>query len=498
MALSAAEQAEMADLQGAGKSSLSPSEATEMAQLQKEVPNQTPSTLDTAIAGVQHGVKLLDYQRGAASVGLDRIVQALGGHAGATPEQDAAALDPTSAQIAPSYRNRLKNWGVPAGPTSKDLPSKMGIPGVIARHLPEVSARDAAGTGMDVGLDPMMYEGGALGRIAKLTAGVPGVEQLSNFASKVPSVISDAAKTAATKLYESGIKPIVQAGERFNNPNVGATLLKEGIWGTPSSIRAGMKAAATELKGNKDSILSTASDAGASASKDNAITPLFEKLQGLIRDQRITPDNATRILQDLTESKMRGSDLIAPKLMDVWKTDEGKALPGMTFDQLATRSPSIAQDLRRTLQKGYKGEVERSVGAALGPAAQEDLSSTNASLGDLINKRVQNASMNMATKYDKTPWLSPSEILTSLGAAGAGASLGHTAGYTAEGGLGALAAIKAVKALNSSTTRTGLGLLSDRMLNLPGASPVLDSATRRAISDLTRKSPYVVPAKTKE
>lgn len=498
MGLSAAEQAEMQELQGGGgKSALSPDEHAEMAQLQKEVPPSGSGLADKAITGLRAGAKVLDYQRGAGAVGLDRIAQALGAHPGMTPQQGSAALDPTTAQVAPSYREMLKNWGAPAGPSSKDIPTRAGILGVIARHLPAITARDAVGTGMDMGLDPLTYEGGALEKIAASLKGVPVAGRAADAAASLPSAISDQVKEAAKGLYKSGIEPIVKAGKLGGNPGVADTMMKEGIWGGPSSIRQGMQESASGFKSTKDATLQAAEEAGAVASKDKAITPMFEQLQSMVKDQRITPDAASRILQDLTEAKQSGGDGVSPRLMDVWKTDERKMLPGSTYSEIATRSPPVGQQLRKALGSGYQKEVERSVGGALGPEAQDALQETNRDLGNLINPQVRNAATRSAVKSESSPWLTKGEIMTGLGLGGAGAAMGHTAGYTAEGGLGVLATLAALKAANAPATRTGVGLLADRLLNAPGVSPLLDAASRRGIVDPMRKSPYVVPAKEK-
>lgn len=501
MGLSAAEQAEMDELQKPAPlptPALDSDEEAELKSLQAELPPATSGIASKALTGVRAVAKGLDFQRGAVASGLDRIAQHLGAPAGMTPQQQSDATDPTTTQTAPSYRDLLKNWGVPAGPSVHDIPTHAGLLGLIAQHLPNVTAREASGTAMDMGLDPLTYEGGALEKGAAALKNVPGAGRVADAVSSIPSFLSDKLKAGATSLYESGIKPIIQAGKESKNPNVGETMLKHGIWGNGPALRSGMQEAAGGLKADKDATLAAADAAGAGASKDRAITPMFEQLQNMIKGQRMTPDQGTRILQDLTEAKQVGPDTVAPSLMDVWKTDEGKALPGATFSEVATRSPTMAQQIRRSLQKGYQQEVERSVGASLGSEAQAGLQGTNRELGDLINRKVQRAAVGMSSKYEKTPWLSVPEILTTLGAAGAGAAIGHTSGYTLEGGLGALAAMKGVKAINAPATRTGLGLLGDRVLNAPGVSPFIDAASRRAIVDPLRKSsPYVVPAKKK-
>lgn len=498
MALTAAEQAELADLQGsggAGHSKLSPDEHAELQQLQSELPAQGTSLASKAMTGLKVGAKVLDYQRGAGSVALDRIAQHMGAKPGMTDQQAGAALDPTSSDVAPSYRELLKNWGVPAGPSSKDVPRHMGILGTIAQHMPAVTARDAAGTGMDMGLDPMMYEGGALGKIAKMTEGVPYLGKAADAVSSLPSVASDALKSGAKSLYESGIQPIIQAGKRFGNPDVGDTMMKHGIWGRPTSILKDMGETAGELKTSRDATLRAATGLGATASKDDAITPMFQKLQQMVKDQRMTGPDAARILQDLTLSKQHGGDLVSPELMTVWKTDEGKALPGATFDALRARSPTMAQEIRRTLQGGYKNEVERSVSDVVGPAAGQEFSTTNQELGDLINKKVKAAATGMANKHEKTPLLSAADLMLMALGGGAGAAVGHTAGMTLEGGMGALATKKAIEALTSTAAKTGAGLGATRALNLPGVSPLLDAGVRRGIVDpVRRNSPYVIPA----
>lgn len=455
-----------------------------------------PTVKERAIQGARVAGKVLDYPRGAGAVQLDKIAQMLGRPAAISPEQAARALSTSSTTTAPSYREMLAKYGVPPGPATSDIPPRAGLAGVVARHLPNVSARDVAGTAMDVGLDPMTYAGGALGRVASLAEKVP---LLGSTAERLAQVlgkpVSAPGKAAATGIYESGVRPIIQAGERYGNPNVGKTMLAEGIRGAPPAIEQGMEQAATKFKAMRDAQLAAGEAAGAMASKDAALTPMFEQLQGMIADQRLTPNQASRILIDVTKPKMRGGDLGSPSLMTRWKTDIGDALPGSTWDELSKSTPTLANRVKETTQQGYRQEVEAALNRAT-PGAGDELATTNRKLGDMINTDVKRAASTMATGYEKKPILSTQDLLFGLAGMG-GAGMIHQ-GHTLEAGAAMVGLKKLIEAARSPGVKTTLGVAGDRLLNAPVVSPLLDSAARRATVDLSRKSPYVVPAKSKE
>lgn len=450
-----------------------------------------------AMAGVRGAAKGLDYQRGAVLSGFDRVRQALGGKSAFQPGEMSAALSPLSSTTAPSWGKELEAMGIPKGPTTRDIPRHAGLLGVIAQHFPEVSARGAAGLGLDVAADPMTYESGLLGRIAEALKDVPVASQAAGALSRVSSAVSDAGKAAAAKTYESGIAPIIKAAKSAGNPDVGATMLEHGIWGTPSSIREGMEDASSARKGFKDAILEGTQEAGGSASKDAAITPTFQQLKQMVEDQRLTPDQASRILQDLTQSKQVGSDRVAPTLMDTWKTDERNALPGTTYNEVKMQKPTIARQLRQELGSGYQKEVEGSVARTFGEPVADMYSENNTRLGDLINRKGKKA----ASGEWGSAIPSLGETAKGLGLGAMAAGVGHVAGFgsgqTAEGTAALLAALLAGKVASSTPVRTGAGVLGTRLLNIPGASPALDAVSRRFINSQV-SSPYVVPAKPKE
>lgn len=496
MPLTPDEQAELNELQtGGGKSALSPDEHAEMAQLQKELPTPAMTPLEAVKTGARAGAKVLDYQRGAGAVGVDHLAQMAGLPPGMSPEQSSAALSPFNTQTAPSYRTLLKNWGVPEGVGVHSIPAHMGIMGVLAQHAPDsirgLSMRDAVGTGADIGLDPLTYESGGLQAAAAPIRGTLG--RIARVFAHAPTTVSDAGRAASTALYEGGIRPIIQAGERYGNPNVGATMMREGISGTPSAIEQGMETSASRLKTSRDAIHTEADAAGARASKSAALTPMFQQLQQLIQDQRLTGVQASRILNDLTLAKQAGGDTVPSALMSQWKTDVGHALPGSTWDELSKANPTLANDVKQTTQAGYRQEAENSVGRALGPEQQANLVSQNSELGNLINPDVRKAANAMAIKHENVPLLSTSDLLFGLAGAG-GAGLIHQ-GHTMEAGMGIVGLKKLIETARSTRFKTNAGLLGDRVLN-SGIAPLIDSGARRAATDFTRKSPYNVSPDT--
>lgn len=431
------------------------------------VPDE-PTTLQRA-GQVAAGVgKAADYQRGAVAAGIAHAVEGAGGPQMFSAQDFKNALSPLTSARAPGYGEMMQRAGVPEGPSTADLPNwGPRYLRQIRQALPTMTTRGAAGAAADVALDPMTYESMGAGKIGEAL-----------------SPISRMMKRGSTSLYESAIRPIIQAGERYGNPNVGKTMLEAGIRGTPPAIEEGMQTAAKGFKSSRDAILSEATGAGAAASKDAAITPTFEQLQQMVRDQRLTPNQASQILQDLTLAKQRGGDLVTPELMTQWKTDAAQALPGATWDELSKSSPSMANNVGNTLRKGYQSEVERAVERATGRGGE--LASTNRQLGDLINPDVERAAASMANAYEKKPIVTSSDLLYALAGMGAGGVI-HS-GHTAETGAAVVALKKAIEAARSTRIKTTLGVMGDRVLNTPGVSPAVDAASRQIWS--RELSPY--------
>lgn len=461
-----------------------------------------PSALEQAgqlaLATGRHGAKALDYQRGVGFTAMDRIAQAMGRPSAIPAGQTEAILNPLDTQTAPSYREGFKTWGVPPDLGASQIPKRMGLLSAAAQAVPQdihgVSLRDAVGTEADAVGDPMTYESGGLGKIAAALKDVPGAGTVAKGLSYIPSAITSPLKAGANALYDSGIRPIIQAGERFGNENVGNTMRKYGIWGSPPSIESGMEKTAGALKTSRDAILSEADAAGGAASKNAAYTPMFQQLQELVKDQRLTPDQASRILSNLTEAKQVGGDTVAPSLMSQWKTDVGNALPGSTWDELSKVNPTLANDVKFTTQRGLRQETENAVGRVL-PDQVGPLKTQNQELGDLINPDVQRAANTMSTSYERKPIVSTGDLLYALAGVGAGGLIKN--GHTAEAAIGAVGVKKLIEAARSTALKTGAGLLGDRVLN-SGAAPLIDAASRQTAVGLTRKSPYVVPAEPKQ
>ena len=500
MALSQAEQDELHSLQAAPApkpAGLTPAEHAELQELSGSTP--PPSGVSGAFGtGLRVAGKALDYQRGAGAVRIDLLAQSLGASPGMPPEQAAAALNPTTTTTAPSYRDLLRNWGVPPGPSTADIPKHAGILGAFRQRIPDISARAATGTVADAALDPMSYESGGLGRIAEALKEVPVAGKAAAAVGAIPRAASTLGKAASEKMYESGISDIIKAGKQYGNPKVGETMLEEGITGGARNIQAGMQDSARRLKEERDAILSMAAEGGATGTPKTALDNVSDKLQELVSAPRLDAPTARKILSDLAKPLGEtGPQQVSPVILSAMKTDVAKGLPGATWNELSTAQPQLAKEIANSYRAGLRQVGEDAVGS-YDPAAAQALTDTNARLGDLINPYVKKAAGANAIKESHSPWLSKSEMLLGLGIGGsAGAAAGHTAGYTLEGGLGGLATLGALKAATSPEVRTTAGWLGDRILNAPGVSPFVDSVARQTVAGATRKSPYVIPAQPK-
>lgn len=445
MPLTPDEQKELESLRGG----LSLSEEAELAHLQ----GPSMSAGDVAKGTLRGGIKALDYQGGAVRGGLAKLVESLGGPKTVSTEEIKAAMSPLNTQRVPGMGEMMERAGVPEGP-----------------HLGPVSARGAAGFVGDVVTDPLTYESGltsiaarwpVLGRLIKPSAGVARDAQAA---------------------YRSGVRPIVQAGERFGHPDVAKTMMQEGIWGSPHAIEGGMEKAAERFKSGRDAILDSADAAGAGASKEAALRPMSDELAQMVKDERITQDQAAKIFQDLTAAKQSGADRVPTRLMTQWKTDVGHALPGATWDELSKSAPSMANKVAQTTRAGYRQEVENAVSKTLGAESGGRLVEQNRQLGDMIVPEIKNAASKMASGYEKSAVISPQDLYSLLVGGGSGAASGHTV----EGALTGLAASKLLKASQSTAVKTGLGLAGERAMKTKLA-PTLDATVRRSALNF---SPY--------
>lgn len=441
-----------------------------------------------------------DYQRGVVGLGLDQL-----GGPSALPEGTTPAdiLSLKNSKTFPSWRQGLETKGVPAGPslpdavTSSMSPLQMLSPStakMVASHLPNWTARDAAGTALDIASDPVTYEGGALSKIGGLLKDVPYVGDGLNAAAHLSSGLSYVLKRGATSLYESGIRPIIQAGERFGNPNVGKTMLSEGISGSPKAIQAGMEQSAKRLAGEVDQIHQAGEAAGAEASTSAAYDIPDQFLQKLVTERRMTPEDARALFNQITESKQAGPDGVTSRLMNTWKTDAANALPGNTWDNLSKVNPTLANQVKQSARKGLQNETEQSIARVL-PDQLGPLQTKNRQWGDLINDDVRKAAQGMVDRHESKPFLSTSDLL--FGALGMGGGGMVNPGHTVESGAAIVALKKLIEGARSTAFKTSVGNFGDKFLNTILVSPLLDAASRRAIVDTTRKSPYVVPSPQK-
>ncbi len=496
--MSAADDAEIAQLQAELSHPSAPQafpHDAEIAQLQSELKTGTPdgTAWGSAKAAAPYVGKAMDYQRGAVGLQLDK----LGGPSVLPPGTSAAdVMNLASPKGFPSWRQGFATKGMPAGPTLPDAiqsnlsPLHMLSPALAkmaASLAPHWTPRDVLGTAADIVSDPLTYESGPLGKIAEAAGKIPYAGRVVRGVLGAPPAISGALKDGATSLYESGIRPIIQAGERYGNPNVGKTMLQEGISGSPASIQKQMGTSATRLGGEVDQIHQAGAAAGATSSTSAAYDPLDQFLKKAVTDRRLTQEQADSLWNQITEAKQAGPDGVSTRLMNTWKTDAANALPGSTFDDLSKVNPTLANKAKQVTRAGMQRETEQGIADAL-PDSLQPLKTKNQQWGDLINDDVRKAAQGMVNSTEAKPFLSTSDLLMAGMGAGVGSQIQN--GHTLEGALAVLAAKKAIETARSTAFKTTVGNLGYKALTLPGASPVVDALSRNVLQKAVRPSPY--------
>jgi hypothetical protein len=299
------------------------------------------------------------------------------------------------------------------------------------------------------------------------------VGQLPDAAQKMIRAVTSPASMISDRtgksVYEGAMAPFIDAAEAKGKKDAGETLYRQGIRGSTQQIRKQITSQTDMLKKLRDSVLSKADKAGAVVSREEAWDPMFQKLQKMVTDRRLTEKEADNFLTDLSERYYRGADpntLLATQ----WKTDLDRMLPGNGWEELAkkTAGTEIIKDTRGGLKKATEAAVDRATGQG------EHLGDVNNVLGTFLDMR--KPLRREALKARGVKVLSPWDLALLSGEV-----------YHPGFGTGALAMKKAGDILGTRAARSGIGYHLMDFGRSQLAAPLADAAIRRRIIDKTDK-----------
>lgn len=297
------------------------------------------------------------------------------------------------------------------------------IAGGIATPLPELAALGKVGGAIVKGA----MLGGGMG-----AAQNPGDTQGQLSGAQIPERVKNAAVGTATgmatgalvnpatlnavggKVYDSGIKKILQRGSDYGKEDVGPLLRKLGIWGSADTIQGEVEAAKQPFWNQVQSLAEKADASGGKFSMKEAMQPAMDKIQeirskGLPNQQWIADkleeqvnahmkmgQGSPAVIKDIrgpldeggwpTRQQVEVSPAVPEKSISTPLALEAKRdLYNMTGDATwneMKKTPSGSQ-VTNPLSSGLKQATENNVGRALGPEAQRAFENANANYGKL-------------------------------------------------------------------------------------------------------------------
>ena len=304
MALSAAEKAEMAQLEkevGEKVSGgLSSQEQAELNALENEFgageKKHEPGAFGKAL---DYGVRTLDYPGGFMRAGLANAAGLIGGRTDVVKPEDLSAAARGQGPTSSEYLERL---GVPEGP-SANLP-----------FVGKTSLRDAEGFALDVATDP-------------LTMVAKGAKALGRAAGLI-NPVSAATEKAGTAIYKSGLKKV---DERLAEKGAGPLsdlLLQEGKFGTTKTLANDAKSIGAEANAKRAALYQKASDAGVKIDMSSVLNGAEAQIAKIKSDPGLAP-MAEKLEELVTRYKSAGPVDLATASQ--WKTNLANALPEAAY-----------------------------------------------------------------------------------------------------------------------------------------------------------------------
>jgi hypothetical protein len=207
-------------------------------------------------------------------------------------------------------------------------------------------------------------------------------EAIANTLRKAARAPTNALRSVGDKLYESGLGPLIKKGEKTGK-DVAESYYRQGI-NTVGDIGDKVRAAAARLKLSRDATLRAADAAGGEASRATMFQPVVDQLDQLVRDRRMTEEQATKIYLDLVDQYGRGGEP-SLSLATQWKTDTRAGLPGNYWQQFKPSNPDLANRLEALTGDSMQRTVERGVSDKLGSQAGERFAQENKDLGTMLD-----------------------------------------------------------------------------------------------------------------
>ena len=575
MAFTAAEQAELDSLDkelGGGDTpaptpkGLSTADQAELDSLNKELGAKNTSTPMRYLKATARGV---DYARATTTAPLLAMaLDKLTGKHVYDEAEDRAAM--AGDKPYPSSAELFKRAGMPDGYSLSDaVKSPLAMTPGIGPALGEIPAlqyqpkgkgkwwqpekggffdpsiRGVLGGVTDAAIDPATYAtfGGSQVAKAGVAAGKTSAADVLRSFLKFPS---NSLTRTGNALYESGVKPLMQAVEEKGKSGADALdTLYQGVERTlpPAKPLPGVledvknavndlgKAPAdrprvdmskvtipgTPVQGNPTQMRKQMVDNAralynqrkqmyAKAGAENidpfaAFEPYVNAVLDAVDKSRMTKEQGDRLISAgidkyatrwfAPNGKPFGTVNVvkptSPELASTWKSDVSKETPESVRQVVS--NTNLGNELTKSLENGLRNETEATVERAT-PGAGKELSDLNASLGHFLDMR--KAARAAAQSYQKKP------LITAWDSALFGGSFGgpalaellgqHVSENAPVWGLGVLGAKKALDFSRTTAFRTKTGSLLRSIGEDPILSPAIDNLSRRlAVHDLLKQ-----------
>ena len=389
---------------------------------------------------------------------------------------------------APGSSEFLERGGVPEGERFDILPEDTNIPFTdINIGAGDVSARDIGGFGLDVATDPLNL----------LTAGQAGTIKSALRAGATP--LKTTARKTGKKIFKSAFKELDQVAKRKGKITPPSdVLLKYGISGSNKAVESKTANLLVKLKGQRDSLLAQANEAGASVDIKKAVSPVLDKIAEIKKGRNsIKKDIASRVQTQVNKIVKQGPkpEIITRRVVPGKKPSAIEQLAGAkaTPDKITTKvipaqkplTPLEASDIKTSIRdlvgdnafdqvkkttlgqklllelgSGFQKAVEKSADDVI-PGLGKAVNKTNDELGTLLTVR-----QSLTKEAEKA---GRKNFFTSVD------------GALLVGAPGAFVSKKGADALKSTTIRSSFGKLLNQLgeFNKAGAAPGVDTVLRQ-------------------
>lgn len=493
MALTKEEEAALSALESkyAGQSDepgLTAEQAAHLAALEQKYPPPPPGAMDYALGGMGAIGKLYDVVRaGTGGPIMGEAIEAAVAPPGKqvySKEEILDAINPTNLKGFPTTSEMLARAGVKEkGALSDIFPGVYATPGgdqEIPWYQPEkgglldVTGRGTIGLAGDIASDPLTYLTGGLAAVPRV-----GSKALRRSAMPITSTLSRAGKS----IYESGIRPLIQAGEDFGK-DVGKSFYEMGIRGSPKKMQEQAERIALQMKNEADTLARAAAEKGAAIPAKDMLQEQFSRIDAEVgKVGGLTEKEGQAIKKDLFERFAKTHDL-SPEQVIQGKENIYTGMPSSAYREGARTG--VERKLDKAFANQLKTTAEKLVEEAT-PGAGKKLAEANVKRGDILTTR--KALDRMVKRAENvpsalTPWpTSPTEWMLALGGSGLG-----VLGDTAHGiGLGpaAVAGKRMADLTRAPGFRTSLGYGLRKGAESPLLAPIVEGGARRLLTNPT-------------